>query len=142
MARLRQHVNAFAIIYLLTILVTRGAALLPLPIPPAPTPADSPFPAEGFWLLVGSQSHELDGTAVIANSEAIRKEPGLESRWQDYDQSDLEAPWQAALDHAQSKSGGKPYYVARHGNKTAEGELTGSVEDKHKVLVDAVEGLR
>lgn len=140
---MRRALNTFAVCYLLVLLASRGADLLPLPIPaPAPAPAGSPFPADGYWLLVAAQSHELDGTAVIANSEAVRKAPGLESRWHDYDQSNLPEPWQSALDYAESKANGKPYFVARRGRKTAEGELTGSIDDKHQTIVDALEGLQ
>lgn len=115
----------------------------PQPIPPVPPkPVDSPFPADGFFLFVGSESADLTGVELVANAESVRNISGLVPMWNDYDRNDLPAPWQAALDWAEKKSNGKPYFVARHGNKAAEGPLTGSLDDQLKTLTTALEGLK
>lgn len=120
-----------------------GPGPTPTPDPePAPAPVESPFPADGFWLFVGSESEDQSGAEVVVNAEAIRKEPGLAKMWQDYDRSDLEKPWQDALDWAEKKSNGKPYFVARHGNKAKEGLLTGNLDAQLKTLTDAMGELR
>lgn len=135
---------AFALLLLIAAQMVDGG-YVPWPdfIPdPTPAPTDSPFPAEGFFLLVAGNSSELDGTAVVAKSDAIRKEPGLESRWADYADPDTLEPWHSAIAWAKAKSGGKPYYVGRKGNKVAHGPLAGSVEEMHATLTKAMEGLR
>lgn len=121
---------------------TPGPGPTPIPDPDPPKPVESPFPADGFWLFVGSESEDMSGAEVVINAEVIRKEQGLAKMWQDYDRTGLEKPWQDALDWAEKKSGGKPYFVARHGNKAKEGTLTGSLDDQLKTLTDAMEALR
>lgn len=114
---------------------------------PVLTPVESPFPADGFYLLVGAESSDLTGAEMAANTEAIRKTPGLVRQVLDYSRIDsdrppLPSPWMDALKWARDKSQGSPYYVVRNGSKASEGPLTGSPSEMLATLTAALEGVQ
>lgn len=106
-----------------------------------PVNVDSPFPADGWYLLVSAETSDMTGVEPAASAESIRSVPGLDRRVLDYDKVPPE-PWNTALQHAKTKSGGKPYYVARHGNKAVEGPLTGEPSTMLTALTAAIEATR
>lgn len=112
----------------LVALLAGGGEVLPL------TPVDSPFPSEGLWLLVASESGNLSGAEAAANAESVRNFPGLNRRVLDFDQKPTEEPWQTALAWAKERSGGSPYYVMRHGRRAKEGTLDGSLDEMLQTL--------
>lgn len=115
----------------------------PWPSPVDPVAVDSPFPADGWYLLVAGESQDLTGIDVSANAESIRTLPGLNRRVLDYDKIDLEPePWKSALAHAKQASGGTPYYVMRHGNAASEGKLPAGIPEQYDVLTKALEGAK
>lgn len=106
-----------------------------------PSNVDSPFPADGWYLLAAHESQDNGAVAVASKAESLRKVAELEIRTLDYDKVPPE-PWHAALKHAESKSGGQPYYVARHGRKAVEGPLTGDAKAMLATLSQAVEATK
>lgn len=112
----------------------------PEPEPEPPAPIESPFPSDGFWLLVASQGE--DTSKLVVNAKDVRDFPGLESHWHDYDQRGLAEPWQKAIDYAKSKGGSGVYYVARHGGKASEGQLSGSLQQMHDTIAGVLEELK
>ena len=124
-----------------------GPGPIPDPEPgprPEPTPdelVESPFPVDGFYLLLASQADDKPPLQVVRNAQSVRNEPNLLSAWKDYDQRP-EQPWGKALEWAQQKSGGQPYYVARHGNKASEGPLTGNAKEMLATVVEVIAELR
>lgn len=104
---------------------------------PIPAPAiDSPFPAEGSWLLVAGESGDLTGIEAAGNAKDIRT--AVKNRKiLDFDQQ-AEAPWNAAQDRAKSLGAGKPFFVYRSGSAASEGPLTGGVNNMHATLQKAV----
>lgn len=148
-----RDVVAMACLVLAVVSFAQERDLIPWPPDPAPTPdpepgpepepepnpepIDSPFPAEGFWLLVASQGDDI--AKQITAAEDIRNAQGLEPRWHDYDQSGLEEPWQRALEWAEKRSGGEPYFVLRNGNRAAAGALSGDLAAMHAAVLEAVE---
>ena len=105
-------------------------------------PVESPFPADGYWLLAAAESSESSGVEVTTNAEFFRAEPGLDRRTLDYDRVGLAEPWQAALDWAKGKSGGRPYYVLRKGSKASEGPLPDGLDAQLSTLTEAIAGVR
>lgn len=131
---------AFAVVAVAYAAQQRGCVSIVAPA------VESPFPATGAYLLIAGESSHLTGIEVAANVEAVRK-AAVSRQVLDYSRIETERPslpepWQAALVYAKSKSGGKPYYVARNGGKASEGPLEGGVASMASVLTTAVEGLK
>lgn len=134
-----EYIGGFGLVICLALVLAKfqGNDILDPPTPPEPPqPIESPFPAEGFWLLVASQG--ADQAKLLVATNDIDDWPGLESRWHDYDQGGLPEPWSTALSWCAARSGEQPYYILRHGNKASEGPLTGSLQDWHDTVLKAV----
>ena len=118
-----RNILSLVLIVLIAAVLLRGSGASIPGILPEP---DSPFPNEGRWLLVASESSNLGATRSAANAQSVREFFGPNRRVLDYDQEPTGEPWIGALEWVEGKSNGKPYYVSRHGNKVSEGFLEGS----------------
>lgn len=139
----RDGVALVVIALSLAVLMSKGGGS----ILPDLTPVDSPFPGDGFYLLVAAEANDLSGAELAANAASIRGEPGLIRQVLDYSRIDsdrpaLPSPWQDALKWAREKSAGKPYYVARHGGKGSHGSLSGSASEQLATLTKALAEVR
>lgn len=113
-------------------ILLNGGVSLPL------APVESPFPAEGRWLLVAHKAGKMSGGLAVG---AI-SEPGLNRRTLDFNQDDQESPWTEALAWARERSNGETYFVFRDGRTAKEGPLTGSVLEMDATLRAAMESAR
>lgn len=101
----------------------------------------SPFP-DGEWALTATESADMYGGKLINDSKMMRdREPELRHAWHDYDETGLPEPWQAALDWANAKSGGAPYFMARVGGKAVEFLLDPDPAKGMEQAKQAMEGL-
>ena len=108
--------------FLLAFAITNGE--LPNPIQPK---VESPFPAEGSWLLLAADASDLSGVLMVGNAADL--EAFENKRILDFDDvNDEPEPWPTALKQAEEKGGRKPYFFARKGNKAAEGLVNEDVE--------------
>lgn len=119
-----------------------GPAPIPGPGPtpdPSPSPIASPFPAtDGPWLLVAAEADEATGALGVGNAKSIHDAVPTNRRVLDYTETDEPEPWKAALAHAFTKGGGKPFFVYRNGARAAEGVLSGTMGEQLATLERAV----
>jgi hypothetical protein len=139
MAAVKANPIVLGVLVFLLAIAVQKRDLLPDYFPDVlPGPAvDSPFPAEGSWLLVGAESSDLTGAEVAANAKDIRTAV-TNRRLVDFDRPAGESPWDAAQERAKTKGAGKPFFIYRSGSAASEGPLTGSVTDQHATLQKAV----
>lgn len=107
----------------------------PDPDPLPPVPDDHPFPSDGFHLLVVSEGH--DQAKLITSTKAISEWPGLTSAWRDPDQKN-QGEWQKAIDWCNARSSGQPYFILRRGNYVDEGALSGTLQQMHDQVLQAL----
>lgn len=115
----------------LAVTLRGGGGILPVNV-------ESPFPADGFYLLVAAESSQMSGAEMAANAKTVRDEPGLQRKVLDYDRRGVGEPWATALEWAREKSGGEPYYVLRRAGKASEGLLAGEPVEQLATLTAAI----
>lgn len=105
-------------------------------------PIDSPFPAEGRWMLIAHQSQDDAAVRNVSQAGYLRKFFGENLTVVDGDVPPKTSPAREAFQHLRDKHPSGPAFVARIGSRAIAERLTNSLVEDDAKLRSFVEGAR